>query len=174
MVKNPLTNVGDNVGFDPCVGKIPWNRKWQPNPLFLPGKFHGQRSLAGYSPWGRKEPHATEHAHMLKRTSQSWVGSVLQFFLLSLPPSLSPSHSPYLPSFLSFYKALSSPSHLSKFSQSPILCPALSWAHMIPEKPSVEPGQDIICNRRGICSVWQPGGVNNLIPEEKAISQTGG
>ena len=40
--------------FDPWVGKIPWRRKWQPAPLFLPGKFHGQRKLAGYSPWGCK------------------------------------------------------------------------------------------------------------------------
>ena len=33
----------------------PWRRKWQPTPVFLPGESHGQRSLAGYSPWGRKE-----------------------------------------------------------------------------------------------------------------------
>ena len=38
--------------FDPWVRKIPWRRKWQPTPLFLPGEFHGQRSLVGYSPWG--------------------------------------------------------------------------------------------------------------------------
>ena len=42
-------------GFDPWVGKIPWRRKWQPTPVFLPGESHGQRSLGGYSPWGRKE-----------------------------------------------------------------------------------------------------------------------
>ena len=36
------------------VGKIPWRREWQPTPLFLPGEFHGQRSLVGYSPWGHK------------------------------------------------------------------------------------------------------------------------
>jgi len=41
--------------LDPWVGKIPWRRKWQPTPVFLPGKSHGQRSLAGYSPWGCKE-----------------------------------------------------------------------------------------------------------------------
>ena len=40
--------------FDPCVGKIPWRRKWQPSPVFLPGAFYGQRSLVGYRPWGRK------------------------------------------------------------------------------------------------------------------------
>ena len=37
------------------VGKIPWRGKWQPSPAVLPGKFHGQRSLVGYSPWGLKE-----------------------------------------------------------------------------------------------------------------------
>ena len=48
--------------FRPWVGKIPWRRKWQPTPGFLPGNFHGQRSLAGYSPWGRKELDSTEHS----------------------------------------------------------------------------------------------------------------
>ena len=43
------------LGFDPWVGKIPWRRKWQPTSIFLPGKSHGQRSLADYSPWGCKE-----------------------------------------------------------------------------------------------------------------------
>ena len=42
-------------GFDPWVGKIPWRRKWQPTPVFLPRKSHGQRSLEDYnSPWGHK------------------------------------------------------------------------------------------------------------------------
>ena len=41
-------------GFSPWVGKIPWRSKWQPTPVFLPGKSYGQRSLEGYSPWGRK------------------------------------------------------------------------------------------------------------------------
>ena len=41
--------------FNSWVRKIPWRRKWQPIPVFLPGEFHGQRSLAGYSPWGCKE-----------------------------------------------------------------------------------------------------------------------
>ena len=42
-------------GFDPWVGKIPWRRKWQPTPVFLPGQSHEQRSLVGYSPWGHKK-----------------------------------------------------------------------------------------------------------------------
>ena len=37
--------------FNPCVWKIPWRSKWQPTPVFLPGKSHGQRKLVGYSPW---------------------------------------------------------------------------------------------------------------------------
>ena len=41
-------------GFHPWVRKIPWRRKWQPTPVFLPGESHRQRSLVGYSPWGRK------------------------------------------------------------------------------------------------------------------------
>ena len=40
--------------MSPWVRKIPWRRKWQPTPVFWPGKSHGQRSLVGYSPWGHK------------------------------------------------------------------------------------------------------------------------
>ena len=40
--------------FNPWVNKIPWGRPWQPTPVFLPGKSHGQRCEAGHSPWGRK------------------------------------------------------------------------------------------------------------------------
>ena len=42
-------------GFHPCVRKIPCRRAWQPSPVVSSGEFHGQRSLAGYSPWGPKE-----------------------------------------------------------------------------------------------------------------------
>ena len=48
------------TGFDPWVGKIPWRRKWQPTLGLWPGEFHGQRSLMGYSPKGRKESDMTE------------------------------------------------------------------------------------------------------------------
>ena len=47
-------------GFGPCVGRIPRRRAWQPTPVFLPGESHGQRSLAGYSPWGGKESDTAE------------------------------------------------------------------------------------------------------------------
>ena len=46
--------------FDPWVKKIPWRRKWQLAPVFLPEKFHGQRNLVGYSPWGCIELNMTE------------------------------------------------------------------------------------------------------------------
>ena len=46
-------------GFYPWVRKIPWRRKWQPIPVFLPEKSHGHRSLVGYSPWGVKESDMT-------------------------------------------------------------------------------------------------------------------
>ena len=42
------------LGFNPWVGKMPWERAWQPTPVFSPGESHGQRSLAGYSPWDYK------------------------------------------------------------------------------------------------------------------------
>ena len=61
MVKNLSAYAGDmRHGFEPWVGKIPWRR------AFLPGKSHGQRSLAGYSPWGCRQldvTEATEHEH---------------------------------------------------------------------------------------------------------------
>ena len=52
----PESNIGDtgDVGLIPSLGKIPWRTKWQPAPIFLPGQSHGQRSLAGYSPWGHR------------------------------------------------------------------------------------------------------------------------
>ena len=60
MVKNPLASTGDmSHRFDPWVRKIHWRIAWKPTPVFLPGESHGQRSLAGYSPWGHKESDAT-------------------------------------------------------------------------------------------------------------------
>ena len=59
MVKNLDYKAGVPV-FDPWVGTIPWRREWLPSPIFLPGEFHGQRNLVGYSPWGRTESHTPE------------------------------------------------------------------------------------------------------------------
>ena len=60
-VKASASNVGD-PGSIP--GKIPWRRKWQSTPVFLPGESHGRRSLVGYSPWGGKESDMTERLHL--------------------------------------------------------------------------------------------------------------
>ena len=48
-------------GFNLWVRKILWSMKWQPTPVFLPGKSHGWRILEGYSPWGHKGSGMTEH-----------------------------------------------------------------------------------------------------------------
>ena len=61
--KESACNVGD-------LGLIPWSRKWQPTPVFLLGKSHGQRSLAGYSPWCHKRAERdleTKQQHLSKK-----------------------------------------------------------------------------------------------------------
>ena len=72
--------------FHPWVKKIPRNRKWQPTPVFLPGKFHGQRSLAGYSPWDRKELNTTEcvHARVEVHAPSRWCLESEKSLLLKL------------------------------------------------------------------------------------------
>ena len=59
--------------FDPWAGKIPWRRAGQPTPLFLPGESHGERSLAGYSPRGRRVGHdwVTQHSTGVSDSSHS-------------------------------------------------------------------------------------------------------
>ena len=68
MVKKPPANAGKTRdvggwGFNPWVRKIPWSRKWQPTPVFLPGESHGQRSLVGYNPWDCKKLDMTKHTY---------------------------------------------------------------------------------------------------------------
>ena len=65
---------------DPSVGKIPWRRKWQPPPVLLPRKFHGWRSLVGYSPWGRRVGH----------DCATWLYSLWLLYRF-IPPSPSPT-----------------------------------------------------------------------------------
>ena len=64
-----------------CVGRSPREER-QPFPVFLPGKSHGQRSLAGYSPWGHREPHMTER---LSTTHNTVVCTLLtiQFYTIN-------------------------------------------------------------------------------------------
>ena len=65
VVEYPPANAGD-AGSILGSGRFPWRRAWQPTPVFLPGEFQGQRSLAGYSPWGCKESDMTERLGMNK------------------------------------------------------------------------------------------------------------
>ena len=60
-------------GFNPWARKIPWRGKWQPTPVFSSEKFHGQKSLVGYSPWGHKESGTTENTHTHTHTHTTWI-----------------------------------------------------------------------------------------------------
>ena len=68
------------TGYDPWFGKIPWRRKWQPTPEFLPGESHGWRSLVGYSPRGHRVRHSKLWADLwnvaLISMMSLWVGKV--------------------------------------------------------------------------------------------------
>ena len=78
--------------FDPWVRKISWRRAGQPTPVFLPGESHGQRSLAGYSPWGCKESEKIEHArvHMSVRAQENFPGNASCSFLKVTWPEAPP------------------------------------------------------------------------------------
>ena len=65
--------------FDPWVSKIPWRIKWQPTTVLLPGKSHGQRSLAGYSPWGHKR---VRHDLVIKQ--KNFLSGITCIFFLSI------------------------------------------------------------------------------------------
>ena len=75
-------------GFHPWIGKTAWRREWWlPTPVFLPGEFHGQRSLVGYSPWGHEESDMTEwlHFHFLLSCTGEGNGNPLQCSCLENP-----------------------------------------------------------------------------------------
>ena len=72
--------------FDSWVRKIPWKREQLPTPVFLPGESHGQKSLAGYSPWGCKqldtiELHFHFHSILPVSPSKSWIRYIAFLFL---------------------------------------------------------------------------------------------
>ena len=80
VAKNLPANAGDikDAGLIPGSGRFPWRRPWQPSPVFLPGEFHGQRSLAGYSPRGCRVRHDwatnthTNDLKLRKTRKHSW------------------------------------------------------------------------------------------------------
>ena len=88
--KNPPANAGDTRRrmFESWVGKTPWSRKWQSTPVFLLGKFHGQRSLVGYSLWGHKESGLTEHMHTHTHTHTR----IIITYTLDIVALQSPNH----------------------------------------------------------------------------------
>ena len=93
--KEPTCQCGRHKrrGFDPCMGKIPWRRAWQPTPVFLPWKSNGHMSLVCYSLWGCKELNTTEvtkhtclvcnpDMHNFQLLKKSYFTASLRFFTL--------------------------------------------------------------------------------------------
>ena len=83
LVGKNLPAMHKRLGFSPWSGKIPWSRTWQPTLVFLPGESHGQRSLEGYSPWGRRR--AGHDWVMEDSTTHSLALSLSTDFRQSLP-----------------------------------------------------------------------------------------
>ena len=75
--------------FNPWVGNMPWSRKWQPTLVLLPGKFHGQRSLVGYSAWDCKELEMTDNTqhttHMYTNTQLIILHIIIIWGVRGLP-----------------------------------------------------------------------------------------
>ena len=76
VVKNPPANEREcwRHGFNPWVKKTPWRRKWQPTPVFLPGGFYGQKSLASYNPYGPKESDMPEQLALFVEGHEAYKG----------------------------------------------------------------------------------------------------
>ena len=84
--------------FSPCVRRISWRREWLPTPVCLPGKFHGQRSLAGYSLWSCKKLDSTERpTHKESSRDKYTIHLILplsMFFSHIMHSSLTPNYQP--------------------------------------------------------------------------------
>ena len=131
--KDRPVNAGDKGerrhGFDPWVRKIPWSRKWQPTPVFLPEKYHGQRSLVDYSPWGYKELDTTEHAtHVLLNPYKMLVMYVFIY-------------SSYGHSFCHFIFTILAAELSSRIKMVKNLLPRISNKHLIKKKKHILDGQ---------------------------------
>ena len=165
VVKNLPANAGDarDCRFDPWVGKIPWNRKWQPALIFLPGKSHGQRSLAVYSPWDHKESDTTEQlsTHNYSIPPCGWIAGyqiqclphregnsqisfpnlsflrLLPFQFMVLSRSVQrPRHHPWINSFSLFSTSYPLPNPTSKdIPDLVLLTMPPHWRHLWPSLP---------------------------------------
>ena len=80
-------------GFGPWVSKIPWRRKWQPPPVFLPGKSNGHRSLVSYSPWDCK---GDQHDLATKQPQSLCISHYAKWSVLFKPCHSPMSHYLYL------------------------------------------------------------------------------
>ena len=148
VVKNPPANAGDarDVDLIPGSGRSPEGGKWQPITKFLHGKFHGQRSLVGYSPWGHKKSdiiEVTEHSCTHSASSVQLLSCVRIFATLrtaarqaSLPITTSRS----LLKLISIRSVMPS-NHL-------ILC------HPLVLLPSIFPSIRVFSNVSVLCIRW--------------------
>ena len=114
--------------FNAWVGKILWSRRWQPTPVFLPGESHGQRSLAGCSPWGHEESDTTEQLtfsffHFMQNSSR-----LKRTFIHS--PS---KPSPFLPRHVANQTSSHSVSEVPTSNQLSRLQPPQEFACFLPE-----------------------------------------
>ena len=130
------------MSFDPWVRKIPWSQKWHLAPIFLPGKFHGQRSVTGDSPWDCKELDMTEWLsiyitvweqliHGFSSVVSTQYSKTFRFLLKLLlgsldPPAISRAQS----YFSSWVTHLSHPVALGYFSLPTPLPTQHSWGHL--------------------------------------------
>ena len=112
--KKSACNMGD-LGTIPGLGRFPWRREWIPTPLFLPGEFHGQRGLVGYSLWSRKE------SDMTKQRTLSL------FWMFIIPVQICPQRS--------------IPRYLLALGSSSRYC---TWSQVSPQQPQV-PKLNSIC-----------------------------
>ena len=84
--KESVCKTGDMegaAGLIPGLGRPPWGRKWRPTPVCLPEKCHGQKSLAGYSPWGRKESDTTQQLNSNSKDLPYSTGNSMQYLLIT-------------------------------------------------------------------------------------------
>ena len=88
-VKKPPANADDIRDTDLILGfgKIPWRRKWQLTPVLLPGRFHGQSSLVGCSPRGRKGPDTTEPTGVHLPCIQAFLKTRIFIYVSSFNPT---------------------------------------------------------------------------------------
>ena len=104
--KESACNAGDPGSLP---GKIPWRRKWQPTPVFLPGKSHGQRSLLGFSPWCCKESDTTDPTFVYSKETSKEEGCFSiasdQVFWLETKSQFSPCNKDFC-FFLCFEKCI--------------------------------------------------------------------